>query len=1437
MPETDPFCTSMRDEEDSYYRNNFPSPFDVPPPADANRVSEFRKLEGLVHKFSGEEEDFHAWMALYVPVVHRARCPVVWKAAILCKGLDTKNPTLKNIVASGGATKEDYAEMIHRLMRAFAHPQGLVAAKLRALESVTFVQEGDHDKMEEWLIKMEAFLTAARARGMSADIFSVQLYEDNFTRMDDNLANNYLMWASMKDLPNNSVTICAWLEEKVKHAKQMKRRKETLDTRAFYINRARPRSSPPGKRSPRGAHTGRSRAESYEPKHRRKRNPCPLDGAYHPLETCDDFKSMAPKERRQMCREDKRCYGCLVLGHNIGDCNKDIRCAHCTHKHHTLLHGSGSGRRGVRRTTTNHRAMLTEAQEAEEEDSWSESSEPEEPISTQVYKVEKHDQKQKIVLQTVPIDAYNGTQKIQLNCLLDQGATGAFLSRRAAEALNLTGYMAQARVTGFDGAVTEGRVLIASLQIAAQDAKRKHWIQVQVSKDPAGSYVPYDWTKTQHKYEHIKNLPVKPPVPGKAVDIMLGLDTPELLQSLVPDRGGRGGQPLARYTRLGWVIGGPTRDREAANTRVNFAFRTTPWTPRTLESSQWATYSFKTAPEDAREDSISKRSQEEDITRTLIRMWEVSSALGKSVASVQDERVFKFLGENLEKEGKKYKLPTIWKPGQPVINNNYKYAVTRLDSIIKSKQFRDRDIRKEYSSQIKDWEKQGYTEVVETNTPAEDKAYYLPHFAVVRMDKTTSKVRIVMDAAARPSRTGTQHSLNDCLLKGPKLVNELPIVLLRYRLREVSLAADIKKMFFQIYMREEDRDMHRFVWKDEEGQKIYRWAVHPFGSAASPCVAIFTIKEHAKRLRQKYPRAAETVIKSTLVDDNLDSCRTEEEAIELGKQLVGLFEEAGMELGKIISNSKAVMETFPKKMRADSVDVAAFCTQDLDTPVVKSLGIVYLAGEDCFSFSMPTPKPTVWTKRKILQHKAKLYDPHGLISPHVVRAGIILQKVWRSKTDWDEPVKEEILKEWLEWLKATEELPKLRVPRCVTKDSKLEARYHVFCDASADAYAAAAYYVTKEESRLIASKTKVSPLKAISIPRLELLAAELVLDMTKFIKDTVDTSEQEFHYWSDSMNVLAWLETESRSLHEFVGNRVAKITEETKPHQWHWVNTEDNPADIPSRGVKADKLINNELWWKGPKFLLRPPSSWPQRPKPKTIPEDARLEIKKSMAFQADTNTVQIADRYDASSNPWQHVQTTSWKRSLRSFVRCTRWRRPREHRGEPPTQRELQRMENILIKSMQESSLRKSWQQITVGKALHRDSPVTKLDPIIDQLGAMRVGGRLRDAKFLPFDQRHQLIVPKDHPWTDAIIEQAHKDGLHQGAAHVAVLLRKRLWVIHGGQKIRSVLTRCVDCKRQRAAQQPQRMAPVVEDRLPETRCQPFTYTALDAAGPYYGM
>ncbi len=1415
-----PYAPADEDESDHFYTTRFPFPFNKPPRADSDRINHPNKLDALVVTFSGREEDFSSWMALYIPSIHRARCPMEWKTTALQKCMNKEDERLKDFAEGMGGSNNDYVRAIHKLVKTYGHPQGLLAARMKELETITRVEANNFRQLEKWHTRMERLVDLAEDMGRVEELQTQQIYEQNIAKMDQSLAREYFQWCKTEQVTKGLLSLFAWLDEYLDVARDAKRQAAPDKTpQSLFLARGTPPSPPP----PSSPRSGPGR---------RSRTPCPLDNQQHGLAECPLFRQMRPDERKAKLTEWNRCFSCLNYGHTISRCQKGMRCSRCSNPHHYLLHGAGP-----RRAPPPPRVHFPRGNEpptggrGEEEDA-------------RAYTAQKGS-KCRIALQTLPVLVHNGRSKEAVNMMMDQGATGAFMSERLARRLGVQGYTVESTVTGFDGATLTGPAVIANVQIQDIAKNSKHWIQVQVTKDPASSYQPFDWAKHKTRYSHLRDLPLSSPVPEQPVELMLGMDTPELIKSLVPDvGGGERDQPIARLTRLGWVVGGPTgvTDGTAPNNLLAF-FLHHPWLPDPGEQNfPWRGHSFlasKTSElssptADAREPPVRPRKGLDEETHQLVaRMWEVDVTATKRGQSWQDEKVFHFLREHLKQEDGRYILPTLWKPGEPALPNNFGFALKRLKALSDGKIWKNEKVRQEYLDHRQKWEADDHIEQVATANPSTDTAYYLPHFPVVRLEKTSSQVRPVMDAAARGA---AKKSLNDALQKGPKLVNELVTVLLRFRRHRIAVAADVKKMFYQIALEPADRDYHRFLWwgPDEQTPLVFRWKVHPFGSAASPCIAIFTIKEHARRHREAFPRAAETVIHSTLVDDNLDSVDTPQEAIQLFHELTELYQLARMELGKFISNSTEVLHALPQEKVAPSLDVAEFCTKDLQLPLVKALGVFYASSSDEFSFHMEPPDVKKWSRRTILTHEAKLYDPHGLISPHIAKARMILQLTWREKLGWDDPLPTEILQMWTDWLAACSSLPLLRFPRCLRPATAPEhqLRVHIFCDASSEAYAAAAYGVTDTSSRLILSKVKMAPLKLTSIPRLELMAAVLGTEIAEALHAALAIPVSQIQFWTDSMNVICWLAADSRSLHTFVGTRIAHIQEASDVRNWRWVDTKNNPADIPSRGLTAEKLLNNQLWLCGPPFLLKDKSEWPH-PQEKTETKEVLAEVRKGAAFLLHHPTIPLTDGYSPSpaDHPLLHLRSGGWMKLLRITAWCLRWRR-RSRGGLSPE--ELQLAERATIWNMQRTALARTVDDLVSVRVPSNRSTLLHLRPALDEAGLLRLNSRLRYHDHIPVEERHPLIIPKDHPLTSLLILHAHLHLLHAGANHTRTSLAKKFWIVHGQTAIRKVISRCIQCRRQKAQPSTQEMAPLPLERLPDQRPIPFQASAIDAAGPF---
>lgn len=248
------------------------------------------------------------------------------------------------------------------------------------------------------------------------------------------------------------------------------------------------------------------------------------------------------------------------------------------------------------------------------------------------------------------------------------------------------------------------------------------------------------------------------------------------------------------------------------------------------------------------------------------------------------------------------------------------------------------------------------------------------------------------------------------------------------------------------------------------------------------------------------------------------------------------------------------------------------------------------------------------------------FDPIGWLAPGILKGKLLLKELWKLKLDWDEIVPLHITEEWNKINSELHIIKDISIPRWISnlsQDNKIEI--HGFCDASNDGYAAIVYFKTIKEDdvniSLVAAKTKIAPMKTISIPRLELCGALLLSQLITKIKKTMDLIEIPTFAHSDSEITLAWIKGDPHKYNTFVANRITEIQKNNL--NWNYVNTKINPADIASRGAYPHELDSNALWWTGPDWLKQS----------NTIVSNERfstnLEIKKKEIINLATLTVQ----------------------------------------------------------------------------------------------------------------------------------------------------------------------------------------------------------------------
>ncbi|XP_055928759.1 uncharacterized protein LOC129959887 [Argiope bruennichi] len=524
------------------------------------------------------------------------------------------------------------------------------------------------------------------------------------------------------------------------------------------------------------------------------------------------------------------------------------------------------------------------------------------------------------------------------------------------------------------------------------------------------------------------------------------------------------------------------------------------------------------------------------------------------------------------------------KENPPVLGESKQIARNRLDSLIKRLN-KNPQMKKLYSEFIEEYAALGHMErVMEDELPETN--YFLPHHGVYREGSTSTPLRVVFNASS-PKSNGV--SLNDLLCKGD-VVEDIFELILRFRTHKFAFTFDIQKMFRQILVVPHQRDYLRILWFDENSHQevTFRLKTVTYGTSCAPHLAIRTIKQLALDEASDFPLASEMVLRDLYMDDGITGAPDIQTAQILQQQLIKMFARAGMYLHKWTSNSQELLNSFPTSNPEN--------TFPIDEQVSKALGMHWKPFEDLFIFTVKYENESILTKRTVLSVIARLYDPLGLLGPVISKMKIFLQKLWLQKLTFDDPLPPAIGKEWSHLVQSLRALELVKIPRWILNENPVKLILHCFSDASKAAYGAVIYLqcISANDivtSRLVCSKSRVSPLKTVSIPRLELcgclLASQLKAKVEKALHLQIDSAVM----YTDSTISLAWIQTPPHRLKTFVANRVGKIQQLTQNNKWQHVSSTLNPADVISRGLVPEQLIDNYLWWNGPTFLQELPVS------------------------------------------------------------------------------------------------------------------------------------------------------------------------------------------------------------------------------------------------------
>ncbi|XP_056002772.1 uncharacterized protein LOC125674273 [Ostrea edulis] len=526
--------------------------------------------------------------------------------------------------------------------------------------------------------------------------------------------------------------------------------------------------------------------------------------------------------------------------------------------------------------------------------------------------------------------------------------------------------------------------------------------------------------------------------------------------------------------------------------------------------------------------------------------------------SIEDRKFLSLMNKELyNDEAGHWYAPLPFCVPRKKLPNNRAMAVQRSRSLERS--LRQDPVKREHFFEfMNELFESNHAEVASALHSGEE-CWYLPVFGVY-YPKKPGQIRCVFDSSAIFESV----SLNGVLLSGPDLTNSLIGVLMRFRIEQIGIMADKQKMFYSFTVREDHRSYLRFLWyKDKDFNKDiieYRMRVHVFGNKPSPAIASYALQKTADIASETSGKDIKKFVQRNFyVDDALTSVSSAEEDIDL----LTRTKDALMTLGKIrlhrfASNSGEVMANLP--------------LQDL---------------------SRERKNETPFIRRGVLSSVSSLFDPFGLIAPVTIQGKLILRDLISGTVDWDEPLSENHRVQWEQWKNSLKACENVFIPRAYTPVSLrnvVRVEIHTFCDASERAIAAVSYLrsVYQDETshtRLLMGKAKDAPKHGTTIPRLELCAAVLAVEVSNIVRRNMDINIDVVKFYTDRKIVLGYLHNETRRFYVYVANRVQHIRQLTYPDQWQYVPTQKNPADLATRSVPADKM-SNSICLKGPKEFL-----------------------------------------------------------------------------------------------------------------------------------------------------------------------------------------------------------------------------------------------------------
>ena len=714
-----------------------------------------------------------------------------------------------------------------------------------------------------------------------------------------------------------------------------------------------------------------------------------------------------------------------------------------------------------------------------------------------------------------------------------------------------------------------------------------------------------------------------------------------------------------------------------------------------------------------------------------------------------------------------------------------------------------------------------------------DPCHYLPHQAVIKESSESTLIRLVLDGS---SHEAGKLSLNQHLHSGPCLLTELVGILIRFRMFPIIISGDISRAFHQIMLHPSQRDLTRFLWKQnadvKNKTKIFKSNRIPFGLNISPFILNATLKYHIAQQKHIDQKIIDRLTDSYYCDDLVYGVMNVVEAKTAYYMINEINDKINFKMTKWNSNDKEV------KHFLESVD-----NNYVERHSQSLLGLTWDTILDSIKSNFVKVQKVVepyindktksLTKRTLLSVIAMIYDPLGMYVPFLLKMKVLFQKTCIEKIQWDDPIPNKYLIDFQNWAELINDVSKVEISRNLNSNPNVKYHLRGYSDASLEGYAATIYLITSDKSQNIKGdflicKGRIKPLTNQSVPRLELLGAVLLTRLMKTVREYMREFELgENEMYSDSTVILCWIKGEAKNWTNFVCRRVEEIHASTKITQWGYVESKLNKSDFPTRGIADSRLKENSYITMLSNWYTLNDSELKVSLKntPDILKVNCSDELRKTVHI--NVNVVQnlgICDAIDIKRfSTYPRLMRVTCK--VLHFVNCLKRK----------VETEVQLMCNaelLLLRSVQATVFHREIKCLKSGNDVSTVPLCRQLKLFIDNNLIVRCSGRLA-AACVSYDFKCPILLPTDSLYTKLLVIKYHTELKHAGLQQTLAAIRERYWIPKGRRLIRHIIQQCTTCIKI----QGKPLQKIMAADLPTFRVEqqsPFHNTSLDWCGPF---